>query len=152
MNAERIGSLFWLILGAASVYGALDLGVGTMEKPGSGFMAFVGGCFVVAMALLIFIQSYRADPRSHKQVSSLWEGVNWWRSVAIVLLTLAFIFSFETLGFFICSFFLMAIIMRWLEDMPWKTSLITPLVAVAATYGLFQTVLNISLPKGIFGF
>lgn len=152
MNAERVASLVWFTFGAASVYGALDLGVGTMAEPGSGFMAFSGGSFVALMALLIFIKSWRGDPSSKARVASLWRGVNWWRSVAIVLLTLAFILSFETLGFFVCSFLLLVIIMRWLEGMSWKIALITPVVAVLATYTLFQTVLNISLPRGILGF
>jgi putative tricarboxylic transport membrane protein len=152
MNAERLASLVWFTVGAASIYGAIDLGIGSMEEPGSGFIAFTGGCFVSLMALLVFFQSFKADPALQKRVSSLWQGVNWFRSIAITLLTLAFILSFEKLGFFVASFLLLVIIMRWLEDLSWKTSLIVPVVSIAATYILFHTVLQISLPSGIFGF
>jgi putative tricarboxylic transport membrane protein len=152
MNAERLGSLVWFIVGAASIYGAIDLGIGGMEEPGSGFMAFAAGCFISLMALLVFFQSYKTDPALQTRVSSLWRGVNWFRSIAITLLTLAFILSFEKLGFFVSSFLLLVIIMRWIEGLRWTTSLIVPVVAVVSTYLLFHTVLQISLPSGIFGF
>lgn len=152
MNAERLSSLAWLLVGAASIYGAIDLGIGSMEEPGSGFMAFAGGCFISLMALLIFFQSYKADPALQTRVSSLWKGVNWSRSIAITLITLAFILSFDKLGFFTSGFILLVIIMRWLEGLRWTTSLVVPLVAVVSTYLLFHTVLQISLPSGIFGF
>jgi putative tricarboxylic transport membrane protein len=152
MNAERLGSLVWFTVGAASVYGAIDLGIGGMEEPGSGFMAFAAGCFISLMALLVFFQSYKTDPALQTRVSSLWRGVNWFRSIAITLLTLAFILSFEKLGFFVSSFLLLVIIMRWIEGLRWTTSLIVPVVAVVSTYLLFHTVLQISLPSGIFGF
>lgn len=152
MNAERIGGLFWLLLGCAAVYGGLDLGLGTMQEPGSGFLTVVAGGFVGIMALAVMIQSYRGDPRAHARISDLWEGVLWHRAVAIVGLILLFIFSFETIGFFVCSFLLLVIIMRWLEGLDWPICLIVPTVATVTTYVVFKKLMNISLPAGIFGF
>ena len=151
MNAERVGSLFWLLFGAAAVYGALDLGIGTMGAPGSGFLTCVAGSFVALMALLIFIQSFKGDPAAQIRVADLWAGCNWWRAVAISLLIILFIIAFETLGFFLCSFILLLIIMRWLEGLSWKTSILIPIISIGCTYVLFKTILKISLPAGIFG-
>ncbi len=152
MNAERVGSLFWFILGAAAVYGSLDLGLGEMGQPGSGFLTFVAGCFVALMAVIVFIQSYRADPAAQRRVSELWQGVKWYRAILITILIALFIAVFETLGFFICSFALLFVIMKWLEGLDWKTSVLVPALTIAGTYLLFKTVLKISLPAGIFGF
>jgi hypothetical protein len=151
LNAERVGSLFWLLFGAAAVYGALDLGIGTMGAPGSGFLTCVAGSFVALMALLIFIQSFKGDPAAQIRVADLWAGCNWWRAVAISLLIILFILAFETLGFFLCSFILLLIIMRWLEGLSWKTSILIPIISIGCTYVLFKTILKISLPAGIFG-
>ncbi len=152
MNAERVGSLFWFVLGAAAVYGSLDLGLGEMGQPGSGFLTFVAGCFVALMAVIVFIQSYRADPAAQRRVSELWQGVKWYRAILITILIALFIAVFETLGFFICSFALLFVIMKWLEGLDWKTSILVPALTIAGTYILFKTVLKISLPAGIFGF
>jgi len=152
LNAERVGSLFWLLFGAAAVYGSLDLGIGTMSAPGSGFLTCVAGSFVSLMALLLFVQSFKGDPAAQARVSDLWIGCNWWRAIAISVLIIVFILAFETLGFFLCSFILLVVIMRWLEGLSWKTSIFVPVIAIGCTYLLFKTILKISLPAGIFGF
>jgi hypothetical protein len=78
--------------------------------------------------------------------------VKWQRAILITLLIAVFIAVFETLGFFICSFALLFIIMKWLEGLSWKISVCVPAVTIVGTYLLFKTVLKISLPAGIFGF
>ena len=152
MNAERTGGFFWLLFGCAAIYGGLDLELGTMQEPGSGFLTFVAGSFVACMALLIIIQSYRADPDAAVRVADLWKGVKWKRAVAITVLIALFIVSFETLGFFVCSLALLIIIMRWLEGLSWKLCLLVPSIAIGTTYIVFKFFMNISLPAGIFGF
>ena len=152
MNAERTGGLFWLLFGCAAIYGGLDLELGTMQEPGSGFLTFVAGSFVACMALLIIIQSYRADADVSVRVADLWKGVQWKRAVAITVLIAIFIVSFETLGFFVCSLALLIVIMRWLEGLSWKLCLLVPSIAIGTTYVVFKYFMNISLPAGIFGF
>lgn len=152
MNAERVGSLFWFVFGAAAVYGSLDLGLGEMGQPGSGFLTFVAGCFVALMASIVFVQSYRSDSAAQTRVSELWKGVKWQRAIAITILIAVFIMVFEVLGFFICSFVLLFSIMKWLEGLDWKTATFVPALTIVGTYLLFKTVLKISLPAGIFGF
>ena len=123
-----------------------------MGQPGSGFLTFVAGSFVTAMAVVVFLQSLRVDRAAQMRVSQLWLGVKWHRTIIITLLTALFIAVFETLGFFICSYALLVTIMRWLEGLSWKISLLVPAVTIVSTYVLFKTILKISLPAGIFGF
>jgi len=54
MQAERVGSLFWLAVGLISLYGSFHLGLGTMREPGSGFPPFLAGC-LIGLAILGFI-------------------------------------------------------------------------------------------------
>ena len=152
MNAKRTGGLFWLLFGCAAIYGGLDLELGTMQEPGSGFLTFVAGSFVACMALIIIIQSYRTDPAVAVRVADLWKGLKWKRAVAITILIALFIVSFETLGFFVCSLALLIVIMRWLEGLNWKLCLLVPSIAIGTTYIVFKFFMNISLPAGIFGF
>ena len=91
MNAERTGALFWLLFGCAAIYGGLDLELGTMQEPGSGFLTFVAGTFVSCMALIIIVQSYREDQTTSNRVTGLWKGKKWKRAVAITLLNYSMI-------------------------------------------------------------
>ena len=152
MNAERIGGFFWLLFGCAAMYGGWGLGLGNMQESGSGFLTFVAGAFVSLMALIVIVQSFRGDPAAQVRVSDLWKGVMWWRAIAITGLILLFIISFETIGFFVCSFLLLVIIMRWLEGLAWMTCLLIPTIATVTTYVVFKTMMKISLPAGILGF
>lgn len=151
MNAERVSSLFWLVLGTAAAYGGLELGLGSGLEPGSGFLTFIAGVFVALMAATLFIQSFSANPADQVRVAELWRGVKWHRAIAVVVLVVVFILVFEVVGFLICSFALLVIIMRWLEGLPWKTSLLVPAITVLVTLVLFKTILKTSLPAGVFG-
>lgn len=152
MNSDRLSSLFWLALGALSVYASVGLGVGTPRAPGSGFLAFAAGCFICLMALLVLFQSLRGEPGTKRRLSTLWEGVYWRRALAIGVLTLAYILVLETLGFVLTGFVLLVIIMKGLEKLSWKSTLIISTATLIVSYLLFKVFLKASLPLGIFGF
>ncbi|MGP1676609.1 MAG: tripartite tricarboxylate transporter TctB family protein [Burkholderiales bacterium] len=152
MNSDRLSSLCWLALGAASIYASVGLGVGTPRAPGSGFLAFTAGCFISLMALLVLLQSFRMKRAAQRKLSTLWEGVYWRRSLAIGILTLAYILVLETLGFVLTGFLLLVIIMKGLEKLSWKSTLIISIVTLVVSYFVFKIFLKASLPSGIFGF
>lgn len=152
MNVERIGSLFWFTFGAGTIHGALGLGLGTPQEPGSGFLAFTAAVFVCLMAAGIFAATFRGGQANYRKLGDLWHGLNWGRSLAIIFFTVGFVLVFEHLGFFLTSFVLLVAIMRFLEDLSWKLAVLTPLGILAASYALFKVFLGISLPAGILGF
>ncbi|HYB20531.1 MAG TPA: tripartite tricarboxylate transporter TctB family protein, partial [Thermodesulfobacteriota bacterium] len=101
MNAERASSLFWLAVGLVSLYGSSLLGLGTFHEPGSGFLPFMAGSFICGMAIVVFLQSFLRGKGIQGKISTLWSGVNWQRSLIIVLAILGFILALEKLGFFL---------------------------------------------------
>lgn len=152
MNSDRLSSLFWFALGAGSIYGSVRLGLGTTGEPGSGFMPFAAGAFICAMALLVFLQSFQGGRRLQRGLATLWEGAHWRRSLAVGVLTLAYILALETLGFSLAGFLLMAIIMRGLEQLSWKKTLTISILTLAVSYVVFKVFLKATLPPGILGF
>jgi len=152
MNSDRLSSLFWFALGAGSIYGSVRLGLGTTGEPGSGFMPLTAGAFICAMALLVFLQSFQSGQRLQHGLSAMWKGVYWRRSLAVGVLTLAYILALETLGFSLSGFLLMAIIMRGLERLSWKQTLTISIVTLAVSYVVFKVFLKATLPTGILGF
>ena len=152
MNSERVGSLFWFALGAASIYASVGLGLGMTGQPGSGFVPLAAGAFICAMALLVFLQSFQGGKRLQCGLSALWKGVHWRRSLAVGVLTLAYILALETLGFSLSGFLLLVLIMRGLEELSWKKTLIISTLTLAFSYVVFKIFLKATLPPGIFGF
>ncbi len=151
MNTDRVSSLFWLAVGLATLYGSVQLGLGTLREPGSGLFPFLAGVFISLVALIIFLKSFirwRAIPLDLK---AHWTGVNWHRSFIICLLILGFILFLEGLGFFVTSFLLLFLIFRYVERLSWGNSVIIPVLTLGLTYLLFNVLLKSTLPKGIFG-
>jgi putative tricarboxylic transport membrane protein len=151
MNTDRFSSLFWLGVGLVTLYGSVQLGLGTLREPGSGFLSFIAGAFICLVALIIFVQSLIRWKGVPLDLKAHWSGVNWHRSLVISFITLGFILLLEGLGFFITSFLLLFLIFRYVERLSWGKAIIIPVLTLSLTYLLFNVFLKSTLPKGLFG-
>ena len=152
MNTDRVSSLFWLALGLVSMYGAVQLGLGTLREPGSGFLAFLAGCFISLIALGIFLKSFILWRVVRLDFASLWMEANWRRPAVIGLLVLGFILALERLGFILSGFLLLLVLFRVVEKFSWKKALIIPALTLGFAYLLFNVFLKATLPRGFLDF
>ncbi len=152
MSAQRLGSLFWLAMGLISIYGSLQLGLGNLREPGSGFLAFLAGFFICIMAVIVFGQSFLKGEEVRAKLASLWEGVNWRRPMIITFLVLGFILVLEKLGFIFSSFLLLFILLKSVEKFSWSRAILIPMLTMGCTYLLFDVFLKATLPRGFLGF
>jgi putative tricarboxylic transport membrane protein len=152
MNTDRVSSLFWLALGLVSMYGAVQLGLGTLREPGSGFFAFLAGCFISLIALGISLKSFILWRGVHLNFAPLWMEANWRRPAVIGLLVLGFILALERLGFILSGFLLLLVLFRWVEKFSWKKALMIPALTLGFAYLLFNVFLKATLPRGFLNF
>jgi putative tricarboxylic transport membrane protein len=152
MNTDRVSSLFWLALGLVSMYGAVQLGLGTLGEPGSGFLAFLAGCFISLIALGISLKSFILWRGVHLNFAPLWMEANWRRPAVISLLVLGFILALERLGFILSGFLLLLVLFRWVEKFSWKKALMIPALTLGFAYLLFNVFLKATLPRGFLNF
>jgi len=152
LNTDRVSSLFWLALGLVSMYGAVQLGLGTLREPGSGLLAFMAGAFVSLIALGIFVKSLIQWQGIRLDFAPLWSEANWRRPAIIGLLTLGFILALERLGFILTGFLLLLVLFRWVEKFSWKKALMIPALTLGFSYLLFNVFLKATLPRGFLNF
>lgn len=152
MNTDRVSSLFWLALGLVSMYGAVQLGLGTLREPGSGFLAFLAGGFISLIALGILLKSFIQWRGARLDFAPLWKEANWRRPAIIGLLVLGFILALERLGFILSGFLLLLVLFRWVERFSWKKALIIPALTLGFSYLLFNVFLKTTLPRGFLNF
>jgi len=152
MNAERVSSIFWMLVGLISLYGSFLLGLGTFREPGSGFLPFLAGGFICLMAIIVFLQSFIPGKGVQGKIATLWAGVNWHRSFIIAIAILGFILVLERLGFIITSFLLMFILFKVVEKLSWAKAIFIPGLVLGLTYLVFDVFLKTTLPKGFLGF
>ncbi len=152
MNADRVGSIFWLAVGLVSAYGALQLGFGKWQEPGGGFLPFLAASFVTLMAFIVFVQSFIPGRNPEKKLSALWENVNWRRPLYITIIIIVFIFALEHVGFLLTNFLLLFFLFKKVEKLSWSKAVVYPALTVGISYVLFHILLKSTLPRGFLGF
>jgi hypothetical protein len=78
--------------------------------------------------------------------------MNWHKPLAVAVLVLAYNLVLERLGFIVSAVVFLMIMFKGIEKFSWAKSLLVTFAVVACSYLLFQTFLNVSLPKGFLGF
>jgi putative tricarboxylic transport membrane protein len=151
MNAERVGGFFWLAFGLAVMIGSLQLGLGSLQAPGSGFLGFLAGAFVLLMAVIVLVQSF-LNRDTQEKMSALWKELRWRRPLTVVFLVFAYNLALERLGFMTSSILFMLVMFKWVEKFSWQKAILVTFAVVVGSYLLFHTFLKASLPQGILGF
>ncbi len=152
MYADRLSSVFWLLLGLIAIYGSVKVGLGGAREPGSGFLPFLASLSISFIALIILLQTFLKTAKSHRTFSSLWHGLRWKRALAVCIITVGYTLIFEKLGFAISTFFFLMTLLKGMESIPWGKALFISVLSTSLCYLLLSFSLESSLPKGIFGF
>lgn len=102
------------------------------------------------MAIIIFVQSLKK--REDKKLSDFWKGLRWKKTLAIGLIMIGYILTFEWLGFPISTFLFLLILLKGMESVAWRKVLLISIISTGFSYLLLSISLESTLPKGIFGF
>ncbi len=138
--------LFFLVLGGVVCGSSVSIDLGTLVKPGPGFIPFLAGLvlMVLSMALMVRVMKSRE-----------WENwaikIRWGKTVAILISLWAFGFLLEWIGFAFITFLFVAFCMRAIKPQSWMKVLTVSLLTTAASYLLFETFLQSQLPKSFLG-
>lgn len=142
--------IFFLLLSIYVCMVSLKLDLGTLHKPGSGFISFWSGIFLGILTLIMLVQdiwfnkAIRAEEKKEK--------IHW----KAVFLTLSALFIsiliFERLGFIISTILFVGFLFKFIEKKGWFVTILASLLMTFASYYIFRVWLQAELPKGILGF
>jgi putative tricarboxylic transport membrane protein len=141
-------ALFWIALGILVCYEAIQLGLGSVTEPGSGFIFFWLGLILVILSLAALAESLR----SPEEIVQETREMNWIKITLVLLSLLLYAFFLERLGFVLTTFLLLTFLLGWIERASWTRSLGVSTAAALGSFAIFELWLKIRLPKGIFGF
>jgi putative tricarboxylic transport membrane protein len=146
-NAELWGGLFWLALGVFVVWSGLELGLGVLREPGSGFMVFWAGVLMLAFSgSIVGGALYR---RTGPTLASLWEGTRWPKIMMVIAGILLYAVLFEQLGFVVCTLPLLLALMRLVDPVRWTVAIPTTLIATFGVWAAMTKWLKVQLPVGL---
>ena len=123
----------------------------TEFAPPPGFLPFWAGV-ILAIFSIILIVSVSVRPADPQKKETFPGG---WALLSVFLLTAALaahIFMLDVLGYLVDTFLLIAFLLRVVMRARWKLSLVVALLASVSLYVIFQVMLEVSLPKNMFGF
>ena len=150
-KADRISGLFWLFFGILVSVESARLGLGTLRRPGPGFLFFYAGIFVSIMALIILIRAL-ATKKMERAREQIFGGQSIRKAVYVLAAIFLYALLMEPLGFIPVTLLLFLFILGVIEKKRWIVAVLTSVAVTVAAYLIFETALQSQLPRGILGF
>ncbi len=139
---ELKSGFFFFCFSLFVLWASLRVGLGTLQKPGPGFLAFYVGVSLAVLSLILIHKgwSVRESPAAASR-----------RVVLALISIVAYSLVLEALGFLVATFFLVAIFFHLGKPRRWWllfgiSGLVTFLV-----YLVFGILFHVSFPRGFLG-
>jgi putative tricarboxylic transport membrane protein len=146
---DLISSTIFFFIGLFIVFYAPQFDLGSPSTPGSGFMPFLAGLVICIFSIITFLHAFVKKP---DQPERIWAKIKFRRLISTLLILIAYTLLLDKIGFMICTFFLILILVRYAGSQPWFTSVLVGGASSFLSYLLFETWLKAQLPQGILGF
>ena len=147
-NTEFWSGLAALGLSVYVVYKGLELKLGTINDPGSGYVLFYAGLLMIVFSLIIL---FYAIKEGGPTFLSHWRDVLWTKPLIVIALLLAFTLVFETVGFLISTIALLVALLRTIDPVPWPRAIPIAILVPLLFWYVLQKLLLIQLPSGVLG-
>ncbi len=148
---QRVGSIFWLVVGAFVIIHAYQLGLGRLRNPGPGFIFFLAALFLVFLSLIDLGATFFREAKKESAREPIW-GPRWKRVLLVLGALSAYIYLFNFLGFFLSTFLLLVFLFMVVEPTKWWIAMASSFVTILISYFLFYRWLMIPFPMGILSF
>ena len=137
--ANAVIGLVVVALGAATIAGALALGVGGASTPGPGMWPFLIGLTLTVLGLALLPLARRTTDAERFTRAS-------WLVAAGLVSMLVFVALISVIGFEIPAALLLFVWLRFLGHESWRLSLALTLAVVAGFYLVFVAALSVPIP------
>jgi len=146
---DLVSSLILFFIGLFIVFYSPQYGLGSAGTPGSGFMPFLTGLVICSFSIITFL---RAFLNKSVGVEKIWAKIKFRKLIFTIMMLIVYTLLLEKIGFIICTFFLILMLVRYVGSQNWFTSILSGSLGSILSYLLFETWLKAQLPKGILGF
>jgi len=147
---DFLSGLFLLLLSAGTCIMAYRLGLGDVHNPGPGLIPFGVAALLFLMSMGLSLKSV-LKIRNRYQERGVFQGIDWRRVVLVLCVLLGFGIAFDFLGFPICTFLLMILLLGGVGHQKWWFTLVISFLTVFCSYLIFVVWLECPFPKGPFG-
>lgn len=147
-NKDMLSGIFWMIIGLGVCWGGVDLEIGTLHDPGSGFIFFWVGIIMVGLAATVFIKGIGEKSASAK-LRTIFAQVQWEKVLFVLGALTAYALTFAHLGFLLTTIFFLIFLFKAIEPQRWSIAIGGAVISALTAYAVFHWWLGTQLPKGI---
>lgn len=145
---DALSGLFWMIIGSGVCWGGIDLELGTLHDPGSGFIFFWVGIIMIGLAAAIFFKGIREESPA-EELRAIFAKVEWKKVLFVLGALFIYAFIFYSLGFILTAIFFLLFLFKAIEPQRWSVAICGAIISAFAAYAVFHWWLRTQLPKGI---
>lgn len=148
---DLLGSLFWLGISILVCFESIRSGIGTPHSPGPGFFPFWSGVILGTFAVILSVTS-SLKKKWKRKIVDLWKGVEWNKVIWVLFSLFLYPLVLLRLGYLITTFGLMVFLLGIMGRSKVWVQGVSALIITLASYIIFNILLGVQLPKGIFSF
>lgn len=150
---HRAGSLLWLAMGIYTTLSAYRLGLGSFRQPGPGFIFFLMALLLTLLSAIDLGTTFfgRSNGGKEEYDEPLWIGLRWRKILLVITGMSVYIYVFDFLGFLLSTFLLLVFLFKAVEPTRWWVSILSSLITMLLSYGVFGLWLKVPFPQGILG-
>jgi hypothetical protein len=151
-KADRISGAFWFIFAAFVTIESYRMGLGTLRRPGPGFLFFGAGILMAILSLVVLSRAWADGKRKALATQAIFGPINFLKVVLVSASVFLYAIFMEGLGFIPITFLLLLFLLGFMERKGIAFSVFFSVAVTAAAYLVFEVLLHSQLPKGLLGF
>lgn len=151
MKAHGVVSLIlWDFIGLIICIGSVSLKLGSFSNPGPGMFPFlIGSAIILLSTIQLAIELYHTEDPLGARLWPHFSGLK--RVIGILLLLVFYAGILDRFGFLLCTLFFFVTLFKTVGQKTWIVTILYSIPISILSYVLFQILLKINLPKGMFG-
>jgi len=151
VRADRISGIFWLCFAVLVIIQSYHLGLGTLHKPGPGFLFFWVNIVLAIMSLIVLIRAWVSKKEEGPQ-PAIFGTQNVSKIIFVMISLFLYALLMEIIGFIPVTLLLFIYLLGIIEKKKWFYTIFVSVVVTVISYLIFETWLQSQLPKGLLGF
>ena len=151
-KADRISGTFWFVFGVFVTIESYRMGLGTLRRPGPGFLFFWAGILMAILSLIVLSRAWADSRREALPTKAIFGPIDFLKIALVSASVFLYALFMERLGFIPVTLILLLFLLGVIERKGITLSVFISVVVTAAAYLIFEVLLHSQLPKGFLGF
>ncbi|MEO0250483.1 MAG: tripartite tricarboxylate transporter TctB family protein, partial [candidate division WOR-3 bacterium] len=146
-----LSGLFLILVSIGACVKAYQLGMGSVNSPGPGFIPFCIGALLGLMSIYLCAHGIVQVVGGYKE-RALFRGVAWKKSLLVAAMLGCYAAFFNLLGFLVSTFVLMLLLLWVVGRQRLLSSLIVSVLTAGGAHLLFVVLFGLPLPRGVLSY